>query len=111
MAAMVMIVMIGLLAAMAIPAFQKVRQASLQKACFNQERMLAAAFDQYRLENDKGAKTWGDIVGADKFVKTMPVCLSGGTYSADYDEKSGYTVSCSVHGTPQQPKTPAIPGQ
>jgi Zn-dependent protease with chaperone function/competence protein ComGC len=103
-AAMAMIVIIGLLAAMAIPAFQKVRQTSLQKACFNNERMVAAAFDQYLLENNKGAKSWSDIVGPDKYVKTMPVCPAGGQYSADYDkQQSGYVITCSVHGSTQHP--------
>ncbi|MBI2813399.1 MAG: M48 family metalloprotease [Opitutae bacterium] len=104
-AAMMMVVVIGLMAAMAIPAFQKVRQASLQKACFNQERMLAAAFDQFRLENTRGAKTWDEVVGPDKLIKTMPACLAGGKYTADYDENNGYDVSCSVHGSYLHPKT------
>lgn len=104
-AAMAMVIIIGLLAAMAIPAFQKVRQASMQKACFNQERMMAAAFDQYRLENNQGAKTWDDVVGPNKLVKTMPVCLAGGEYTADYDENTGCVVSCSVHGSHLNPKT------
>lgn len=101
--ALVTIVIIGLLAAMAIPAFQKVRQASQQKVCFNNERQLAAAFDQYLLENGKGANSWVEIIGPAKYVKTMPACLVGGTYSATYREKSGYEVSCSVHGSIEHP--------
>lgn len=95
--ALVMVVIIGLLAAMAIPAFQKVRQASQAKVCLNNQRMLAAALDQYRLEHDQPVKTWSDVVGADKYVKTMPLCLVGGTYNAAYDEKEGgYKVTCSI---------------
>jgi len=101
--AMVVIVVIGLMAAMAIPAFQKVRQSAQEKACFNNERQLAAAFNQYQLENDRGAKSWSDIVGADKYVKTMPACLAGGVYSAEFDKDGHYTVKCSVHGTPEHP--------
>ncbi|MBI3887355.1 MAG: M48 family metallopeptidase [Opitutae bacterium] len=102
--ALVLVVAVGLLAAMAIPAFQKVRQSSQQKVCFNNERQLAAAFDQYLEENGKGAKSWDDITGPDKYVKTMPACPVGGTYSATYHEGSGYEVSCSVHGSYQHPK-------
>ncbi len=108
-AAMMMVVMIGLLAAMAIPAFQKVRQTSQQKMCFNQERMLEAAFDQYRLEHNEGAKTWDDVVGAEKLVKTMPICPAKGEYSAEHEEKSGYTVSCSIHGSVRNPAALASP--
>ena len=42
----------GLLAAMAIPAFQKVREASMQKAMANDARMIAAAAQQ--VMRDKG---------------------------------------------------------
>jgi Zn-dependent protease with chaperone function/competence protein ComGC len=108
-AAMMMVVMIGLLAAMAIPAFQKVREASLQKACSNNERQLEAAIDQYQLENAKGPKAWTDFVGPTKYVKAMPACLAGGTYSVDYDKASGFTVKCSVHGTLKNPTRPRGP--
>ncbi len=110
-AAMMMIVIIGLMAAMAIPAFQKVRQASMQKACFNNERMVAAAFDQYLLENNKGAKSWDDVIGPDKYVKSMPACPAGGQYTADYDkQQSSYVITCAVHGSIQHPTALAPSG-
>ena len=48
---MIVVVIIGLLAAMAIPAFQKVRTASQDKAVLNNMRQLASGADQYYLEN------------------------------------------------------------
>jgi type IV pilus assembly protein PilA len=108
--AMMMVVIIGLLAAMAIPAFQKVRQASQAKVCYNNERMLGAALDQYQLENGKSAGNWADIVGANKLIKTMPVCLVGGSYSAHYDEKtSSFVVECSTHGNYLHPLAATAP--
>lgn len=47
---MIVVVIIGLLAAMAIPAFQKVRQSSIEKTLTNDARQLAAAANQYFLE-------------------------------------------------------------
>jgi hypothetical protein len=94
---MVVVVMIGLLAAMAIPAFQKVRQASQARVCINNQRMLVAALDQHRLETGAGAQKWDDVVGTGKLVPTMPVCLLGGTYNATL-EKDGYHVTCSIPG-------------
>jgi type IV pilus assembly protein PilA len=47
---MIVVVIIGLLAAMAIPAFQKVRESSVQKAMQNDARQLASAAQQYILE-------------------------------------------------------------
>lgn len=48
---MIVVVIIGLLAAMAIPAFQKVRENSVGKAMENDARQIAAAAQQYFLEN------------------------------------------------------------
>ena len=61
--------MIGLLAAMAIPAFQKVRIASQEKVMVNNVRQLAVAADQYYLEYEKSVATFDDIVGPNKYVK------------------------------------------
>ncbi|HEY9155632.1 MAG TPA: prepilin-type N-terminal cleavage/methylation domain-containing protein [Opitutaceae bacterium] len=68
---MIVVVIIGLLAAMAIPAFQKVRESSVQKAMQNDARQLASAAQQYILENPGTttvaitvASTSGDVSGA-----------------------------------------------
>ena len=47
---MIVVVIIGLLAAMAIPAFQKVRSNSIQKTIENDARQVASAAQQYMLE-------------------------------------------------------------
>lgn len=47
---MIVVVIIGLLAAMAIPAFQKVRQSSQEKTLINDARQVASAAAQYYLE-------------------------------------------------------------
>jgi len=47
---MIVVVIIGLLAAMAIPAFQKVRQSSIQKTLINDAKQVAGAANQYMME-------------------------------------------------------------
>lgn len=47
---MIVVVIIGLLAAMAIPAFQKVRASSMEKAMLNDARQIGAAVQQYCME-------------------------------------------------------------
>jgi type IV pilus assembly protein PilA len=47
---MIVVVIIGLLAAMAIPAFQKVRQSSIQKTLINDAKQMAGAANQYMME-------------------------------------------------------------
>ncbi|MFL3656969.1 MAG: prepilin-type N-terminal cleavage/methylation domain-containing protein [Opitutales bacterium] len=54
---MIVVVIIGLLAAMAIPAFQKVRESSRSSAMDNDARQLAAAAQQYMLENSLSTVT------------------------------------------------------
>jgi Zn-dependent protease with chaperone function len=95
--ALVIMVMMGLLAAMAIPAFQKVRQASQAKVCINNGRILEAALDQYLLEHHAGATSWDEIVGPKKLLPAMPKCPAGGVYSAQYAQGTGYVITCSVH--------------
>jgi type IV pilus assembly protein PilA len=60
---MIVVVIIGLLAAMAIPAFNKVRQASREKAITNNLRQLSAAAQQYMLEKGASVVNYTDIVG------------------------------------------------
>ena len=48
---MIVVVIIGMLAAMAIPAFQKVRQSSRHSALANDMRSFAQAFETYSHEN------------------------------------------------------------
>jgi type IV pilus assembly protein PilA len=48
---MIVVVIIGLLAAMAIPAFNKVRQSSVEKTLTNDAKQLASAANQYFMEN------------------------------------------------------------
>jgi type IV pilus assembly protein PilA len=64
-------VTVGFIAAMAIPAFQKVRQASQDKVILNNLRQLDSAAQQYYLEHGVDTATYGDLVGADKYIKVI----------------------------------------
>lgn len=97
--AMMMVVIIGLMAAMAIPAFQKVRQASIEKACLNNQRQLSAAFDQHHLELGKPPTSPSQLIGGDKYIRTALVCPLGGTYEIPEGAQSGEDVYCTQHGT------------
>lgn len=63
---------IGLLAAMAIPAFQKVRTASQEKVMINNARQLVSASEQYYLEYATSEAKFSDIVGPGKYVPSIP---------------------------------------
>ena len=90
---MIVVVIIGLLAAMAIPAFQKVRDNSVGKAMENDARQIASAAQQYFLENG-GATTvsfgvtssTGEITGPlSSYVKSISKGTSTPTASIILD--------------------------
>jgi prepilin-type N-terminal cleavage/methylation domain-containing protein len=60
---MVVVVIIGLLAALAIPGFQKVHLASQDKAVLSNARLLAGAADQYMMQQGVTAVNLTDLVG------------------------------------------------
>lgn len=70
---MIVVVIIGLLAAMAIPAFQKVRANSQDKAVTNNLRQLSAAADQYFLETGFTTVNSVDLVGTEttQYIKVI----------------------------------------
>jgi type IV pilus assembly protein PilA len=87
---MIVVVIIGLLAAMAIPAFQKVRTSSQDKAILNNARQLAAAADQYFLENGVSSVTQGNLVGATNYVKALNL-VANETYPSAFTQ--GFTIT------------------
>src|ERR1700752_1179194 len=87
---MIVVVIIGLLAAMAIPAFQKVRISSQDKAVLNNARQLAAAADQYFLENGVSSVAQTNLVGAANYVKALNL-VAGETYPTGFTQ--GITIT------------------
>ena len=89
---MIVVVIIGLLAAMAIPAFQKVRLASQDKAVLNNARQLSAASEQYMMENGVSTVAITGLVGATNYVKAVNTVASE-TYPTFYTQAITITVS------------------
>ncbi|MFA5262284.1 MAG: prepilin-type N-terminal cleavage/methylation domain-containing protein [Opitutaceae bacterium] len=89
---MIVVVIIGLLAAMAIPAFQKVRQSSQDKAVLNNARQLSAAADQFFLEKGVSSCLPEDLIGATNYVKALNTVASE-TYPTGYTQGQAITIS------------------
>jgi len=89
---MIVVVIIGLLAAMAIPAFQKVRSSSQDKAVLNNARQLSAAADQYYLENGVSTVSISNLVGSSNYVKAVNT-VAGETYPGSYTQGETITIS------------------
>jgi len=80
---MIVVAIIGLLAAIAIPNFVRARNTSQKNSCINNLRQLDAAKQQWAMENkqqDSSVPTSGDVK---QYLKNnlYPHCPSGGTYS------------------------------
>lgn len=87
---MIVVVIIGLLAAMAIPAFQKVRHSSQDRAVMNNARQLSGAADQYYLENGVSTAAYSQLVGLNLYVKAVNT-VARESYPANYT--SGVTIT------------------
>jgi type IV pilus assembly protein PilA len=70
---MIVVVIIGLLAAMAIPAFNKVRAAARSKAVTNNLRQIASAANQYMLENGVSQVSETQLAGTTTNYYLRPV--------------------------------------
>ena len=76
---MIVVAIIGLLAAIAIPNFVKARKTAQGNACINNLRQIDAAIQQYALENNK---TETDSIGTEEVRHYMrndeiPPCPTG----------------------------------
>ncbi len=84
---MIVVAIIGLLAAIAIPNFVKARATSQANACINNLRQIDAAANQFALE--KGKTTGSAITlttDLTPYIKlnsagSLPPCPAGGTYA------------------------------
>ena len=96
---MIVVAIIGLLAAIAVPNLVQARLNARRGACINNMRLLDAAKEQYALENDQDGTVEPDTGDVTPYLKTtaMPICPAGGTYTLNIiDEKP----VCSKDGDP-----------
>jgi prepilin-type N-terminal cleavage/methylation domain-containing protein len=88
---MIVVAIIGLLAAIAIPNFVRARTTSQANACINNLRQIDGAVQQWALENKAApdaSPTFGQISG---YLKSEVKCPSGGTSFADSYTINGVT--------------------
>jgi prepilin-type N-terminal cleavage/methylation domain-containing protein len=94
---MIVVAIIGLLAAIAIPSFMKARETAHKNACIENMRQIEGAKEQWAME--KGKATGNSIVTTEveAYLKgtTFPSCPAGGTY--DY-QVIGTDMTCTVTG-------------
>ena len=92
---MIVVAIIGLLAAIAIPNFIKARMTAQKNACIQNLKQIDSAKEQWAMENKKteGASVAGSESAIDAFMKSAPVCPGGGSYTYN---AIGTSPSCSL---------------
>jgi prepilin-type N-terminal cleavage/methylation domain-containing protein len=83
---MIVVAIIALLAAIAIPNFVKARTASQKSACIANLKQINGAKATWALEakkvnSDSPADT--DLFGSTSYIRTKPGCPANGTYTID----------------------------
>ena len=81
---MIVVAIIGLLAAIAIPNFVKARTTAQKNACINNLRQIDGAKEQWALETQQaaGAATAGSEAAIDGYIKGgAPECPAQGAYT------------------------------
>ena len=81
---MIVVAIIGLLAAIAVPNFVKARQASQKNACIANLKQIDGAKATWALEmkkNNADTPTTSDLYGSTNYIRDEPKCPGGGTYT------------------------------
>ena len=99
---MIVISIIGVLAAIAIPNFRQAREKSNQRACYANQKTILGAIEMYNLDNGTQMVIEGEgelvQLAKDKYLQSVPKdpgCKNQANYKSD---KVG-NVWCLYHGT------------
>ena len=91
---MIVVLIIGILLAIAVPNFIRARESSRTKTCIANLKQIDAAKEQWAMENKaKDGDACGNLVP--DYLKAMPSCPAGGTYTIG---NVGTNPTCSIAG-------------
>jgi prepilin-type N-terminal cleavage/methylation domain-containing protein len=82
---MIVVLIIGILLAIAVPNFIKARESSRTKSCIANLKQIDSAKEQYMMDNKTttAPSTLSTYVGSTSYIKNTPLCPSGGTYTVN----------------------------
>ncbi|HEY1717834.1 MAG TPA: type II secretion system protein [Verrucomicrobiae bacterium] len=97
---MIVVAIIGLLAAIAIPNFIKARATSQANACINNLRQIDGAINEWALETGQASGAGVNAADISGYIKlnsagSVPGCPGGGTYTYT-SVGSSLQISCSL---------------
>jgi type IV pilus assembly protein PilA len=99
---MVVVLIIGILVAIAIPIFNAAKASAQQKTCYANMRTVSGAYQTW-LADQSGTPVyptnWATLTGdlVPNYVKAVPTCPSGGAYTATFSgtPASSLLLACS----------------
>ena len=98
---MIVVAIIGLLAAIAIPNFVRARTQSQKNACINNLRQVDAAIQQWALENNEASNATVSIPDITGYLKNSVTCPAGGstaTFTSSYGVTDCATKPTCIYG-------------
>jgi len=99
---MIVVAIIGLLAAIAIPNFVKARQSSQVNACIANLKQIEGAKANWAMENRKtnaDTPVDADLFAATAYIRSKPICPGGGTYTLNAVDTAP-TCNVALHALP-----------
>ena len=99
---MIVVAIIGVLAAIAIPNFVKSRRESQRNACISNMKQIVGAIEQYKLAGNTTTPTVALLYDSGKgFLRTEPKCPAAGAYTiTDETATDPVLVTCSKSAAP-----------
>jgi len=95
---MIVVAIIGMLLAIAIPAYVKNREIVNRKICIENLAQIESAKQQWGVEHAKGSldePAEADLVGPTLYLRNMPNCPAGGIYHFNAIRENA---SCTITG-------------
>ncbi len=92
---MVVVLVIGIIMAIAVPQFQAARTKASEDACWENQRLVDTAKQHWMMQESKSptdTPNWSDLVP--KYLKRIPECPLSGTYTLGSCQED---VRCDVH--------------
>ncbi len=97
---MIVVAIIGILSAIAVPNFVRNRNEAQRKTCVANMRLIATSAENWRTENRMeliGDDWKTKLLGSTNYIEVEPTCPAGGTYSVTIDGTSeAVEVLCSL---------------
>ncbi len=106
---MIVVSIIGILLAVAVPAFQKAGLKSRASTCVQNLKQLHGAKERWAMDYNQGpldTPSMTDLAGPDTYLKVTPLCPTGGTYTLG---NMNTVPVCSIGGTAGTPEGHVLP--